>query len=107
EGYNVANYLNSHGIAAFVLKYRLARAPDSNYTIEGDALGDLRQAVRIVRDFAGKWSLDPHKVGVMGFSAGGQLAALAATRFDAGDAAAQDPTARQSSRPDFVAPVYP
>ena len=107
EGYNVANYLNSHGIAAFVLKYRLARAPDSSYTIEGDALGDLKQAVRIVRASAGTWSLDPHKVGVMGFSAGGQLAALAATRFDVGDAAAQDPAARQSSRPDFVALLYP
>ncbi len=107
EGYNVANFLNSQGIAAFVLKYRLARAPDSSYSIEGDALGDLKQAVRMVRNFAGTWSLDPHKVGVMGFSAGGQLAALAATRFDAGDPTATNPAGRQSSRPDFVALVYP
>jgi len=107
EGYNVANYLNSRGVAAFVLKYRLARAPGSSYTIEGDALGDLKQAVRMVREFAGTWSLDPHKVGIMGFSAGGQLAALAATRFDAGDPAAKDSTAQRSSRPDFVALVYP
>jgi endo-1,4-beta-xylanase len=107
EGYNVAEFLNSHGIAAFVLKYRLARAPDSHYTIEGDALGDLKQALRTVRGSAAAWSIDPHKIGVMGFSAGGQLAALAATRFDGGDAAASDSSGRQSSRPDFVALVYP
>jgi acetyl esterase/lipase len=107
EGYNVANFLNAHGIAAFVLKYRLARAPGSTYTIEGDALDDLARALRTVRANAGRWSVDPHKVGVIGFSAGGQLAALSATRFDGGNAAAQDPIDRESSRPDFAALVYP
>jgi endo-1,4-beta-xylanase len=107
EGYNVARFLAGHGIAAFVLKYRLARAPGSTYSIEGDALGDLKRALRLVRSRAGEWSLDTHKLGVIGFSAGGQLAALGATRFDAGDAAATDAIDRQSSRPDFAALVYP
>jgi acetyl esterase/lipase len=107
EGSNVANYLNAHGIAAFVLEYRLARAPNSTYTIEGDALGDLKLALRTVRMNAGKWKVDPHKVGVIGFSAGGQLAALAATRFDAGNAAAPEPVERENSRPDFVGLIYP
>ena len=107
EGYNVAEYLNAHGIAAFVLKYRLARAPDSSFTIERDALGDLKRALRLVRSQAAGLPVNPHKVGIIGFSAGGQLAALAATRFDAGDAAAADPVERESSRPDFVALIYP
>ena len=94
EGHNVARFLQERGIAAFVLEYRLARAPGSTYTIEGDALNDLKRAIRTVRTRA-EWSADSRKVGVMGFSAGGQLAALASTRFDAG------------SRPDFAALVYP
>jgi endo-1,4-beta-xylanase len=107
EGHNVARFLNERGIAAFVLKYRLARAPDSHYTIEGDALGDLKRALRLVRARSAGWSIDAHRVGVIGFSAGGQLAALAATRFDAGVADASDPLERQNSRPDFAALVYP
>jgi len=107
EGYNVAKFLNTQGIAAFVLKYRLARAPNSSYSIEGNALNDLERAVRTVRARAADWSVDSHKVGVIGFSAGGQLAALAATRFDAGDANAADAIEKQGSRPDFVALVYP
>ena len=89
EGHNVARFLNERGIAAFVLQYRLARAPNSTYTIEGDALNDLKRAIRTVRSRA-EWKADTRQVGVMGFSAGGQLAALAATRGDAGDASAPD-----------------
>jgi endo-1,4-beta-xylanase len=107
EGYNVAKFLNTQGIAAFVLKYRLARAPNSGYSIEGDALNDVKRALRTVRARSADWSVDPHKVGVVGFSAGGQLAALGATRFDAGDVKAPDPVEKQGSRPDFVALVYP
>jgi acetyl esterase/lipase len=107
EGYNVARFLNEHGVAAFVLKYRLARAPNSTYSIEGDALGDLKRALRTVRARAAEWSVDPHKVGVIGFSAGGQLAALSATRSDTGDANASDPIEKQNSRPDFAALIYP
>lgn len=107
EGHNLAKFLNDQGVAAFVLYYRLARAPASTYSIDGDALNDLERAVRTVRSRAAEWKVDPAKIGVIGFSAGGQLAALGATRSDAGDPAAADPVDRQSSRPDFAALVYP
>jgi endo-1,4-beta-xylanase len=106
EGHNIAHFLNEHGIAAFVLQYRLARAPNSTYTIDGDALNDLKRAIRTVRSRA-EWSADTGKIGAMGFSAGGQLTALAATRADAGDPAAKDSIDRVSSKLDFAALVYP
>jgi acetyl esterase/lipase len=106
EGHNVAHFLNEHGIAAFVLQYRLARAPNSTYTIDGDALNDLKRAIRTVRSRA-EWSADTRKIGAMGFSAGGQLTVLAATRADAGDPAARDAIDRVSSKLDFAALVYP
>lgn len=106
EGHNVARFLSERGIAAFVLQYRLARAPNSTYTIEGDALNDLKRAIRTVR-FRADWSGDTRKIGAMGFSAGGQLVALAATRADAGDAAAKDPIDRVASKLDFASLVYP
>ena len=93
EGSNVARFLNENGIAAFVLKYRLPRAPGSRYTIMGDSLGDLLQAVRLVRSRAAEWSLDPHRIGVLGFSAGGNLAGLGVMNSDSGipDAAGNRP----------------
>jgi endo-1,4-beta-xylanase len=106
EGHAEARFLNERGIAAFVLQYRLARAPNSTYTIERDALGDLKRAIRTVRSRA-EWARDTRRIGAMGFSAGGQLVALAATRADAGDAAAKDPVDRASSKLDFAALVYP
>ena len=106
EGHAVARFLSERGIAAFVLEYRLAREPNSTYTIEGDALNDLKRAIRTVRSRK-EWSADTRRIGVMGFSAGGQLAALAATRADAGDAAAGDPVDRVASTLDFAALVYP
>jgi endo-1,4-beta-xylanase len=106
EGHNVARFLAERGIAAFVLQYRLARAPDSTYTIEGDALNDLKRAIRLVRARA-EWSADTRLIGVMGFSAGGQLAALGATGADAGDPAAKDPIDRVASKLNFAALVYP
>ena len=107
EGHNVARFLASNGMGAFVLKYRLERAPNSPYKIEEHALVDLERAVRLVRSRSAEWSIDPAKIGTIGFSAGGQLALLGAMRFDAGDADASDPVERVSSRPDFVALVYP
>jgi endo-1,4-beta-xylanase len=107
EGYNVAEFLAAHGIAAFVLKYRLAREAGSPYTLEGHALPDALRAVRLVRSRASEWHVDPRHVGVMGFSAGGELAALAAARFDSGAPGAPDPVERQSSRPSFQALLYP
>jgi len=107
EGYRVAAFLADHGIAAFVLKYRLAREKGSTYTVEGTELADLQRAIRIVRSRSAQWRLDPQHIGVLGFSAGGQLAALAATRFDDGASDATDPAERVSSRPDFQALLYP
>jgi len=107
EGWEIADWLNRNGIGAFVLKYRLARAPGSHYTVERDALADSARAVRTVRSRAAEWGVDPARIGFMGFSAGGELAALIETRFDAGNAAAGDPVERASSRPDFAAAIYP
>jgi endo-1,4-beta-xylanase len=107
EGWEIADWLNRNGIAAFVLKYRLARAPGSHYSVERDALADAARAVRTVRSRAAEWGVDPARIGFMGFSAGGELAALIETRFDAGHADAADPVERAGSRPDFTAAVYP
>jgi endo-1,4-beta-xylanase len=107
EGYNVAQWLSQHGIAAFVLKYRLAKAPNSTYTVDKDELADIQRAIRLVRSRAGEWGVDPHRLGVMGFSAGGELAFLSAMHFDQGAPAAPDPIDRQGCRPDFQALLYP
>ncbi len=107
EGWEIADFLNRNGIAAFVLKYRLARAPGSHYTVEGDALPDAARAMRTVRSRAAEWGIDPARIGIMGFSAGGEVAALMETRFDAGNPDAADPIERAGSRPDFAVVVYP
>ena len=77
EGYAIGEWLSSHGVAAFVLKYRLAREDNSKYTVEGTELGDMQRAIRTVRSRSKEWGIDPARIGVMGFSAGGELAALA------------------------------
>jgi endo-1,4-beta-xylanase len=107
EGYAVARWLASQGIAAFVLKYRLARAPDSLYRIEVEELADAQRSIRVVRARCADWGLDPNHVGVLGFAAGGQLALLAADRYDGGNPSAGNPVDRQSDRPAFEALLYP
>jgi endo-1,4-beta-xylanase len=107
EGWEMADWLNKNGIAAFVLKYRLAKAKGSHYTVAGDALADATRAMRMVRSRAAEWGVDPKRIGFMGFSAGGEVAALIETRFDAGEANASDALDRASSRPDFAVLVYP
>jgi acetyl esterase/lipase len=107
EGYRVGQFLADHGIAAFVLKYRLAREPGSPYTIENSALPDQQRAIRLVRSRATSWNIDTHRVGAIGFSAGGDLVARASVHYDAGASNAPNEIDRFSSRPDFVALMYP
>jgi len=107
EGTYVAEYLNSIGVSAFVLKYRLAREAGSTYKIEEHALRDAQRSIRLVRSRADEWHVNPARVGIMGFSAGGEVAALASTRFDKGQADAADAIEKFSSRPDFDALIYP
>jgi acetyl esterase/lipase len=102
EGRQVANYLNSLGITTFVLKYRLA--PRYRHPIE---LGDAQRAIRLVRARAREFGIQPGRVGMMGFSAGGHLAATTGTHFDAGDPQAADPVDREGCRPDFLILGYP
>ena len=102
EGRQVASYLNSLGIAAFVLRYRLG--PRYHHPIE---LGDAQRAIRTLRSHAAEWRLDPARIGIMGFSAGGHLAMSASTHFDAGGAGAADSVERAGSRPDFAVLGYP
>ncbi|MSU63016.1 MAG: alpha/beta hydrolase [Pedosphaera sp.] len=107
EGYNAALWLSERGIAAFVLKNRLARETNSTYKIDVEALADTQRAIRLVRQRANEWNVNPKRVGVMGFSAGGELAALVSSKFDAGNESAPDVVDRQSCKPDFQALVYP
>jgi acetyl esterase/lipase len=107
EGYEVAQWLNSIGVAGIVLKYRLAQTPRAGYKVDVHALADARRAIRLVRSRAADWGIDPKRVGLMGFSAGGELTALAGTRFEPESSGATDPVDRPSSRPDFLVLVYP
>jgi acetyl esterase/lipase len=107
EGRDPAQFLAGLGIAAFALKYRLAREERSTYSIERDARADTYRALRLVRSRAAEWHLDPARIGVMGFSAGGELAGLVSFGAGDGDPAATDPIDRISGRPDFAIFVYP
>ncbi len=103
EGFHYALWLNEQGIAGFVLKYRLGSGGYRHPAM----IQDLQRAIRYVRANAEKWGLDPNRIGVMGSSAGGHLAATALTRFDAGDPVAPDPVERASSKPDLGVLCYP
>jgi len=107
EGHNLAQWLSERGVAAFVLYNRLARETNSTYTVDGEALADTQRAIRLVRSRAGEWNLKPDRIGALGFSAGGELVALADMRPLAGDAQAGDPVERVGSKPDFQALIYP
>ena len=107
EGVELAQYLNSIGVAAFVLKYRLAREPNSPYKIEVHALQDGQRAMRLVRSRAAEFGLDPKRVGIVGFSAGGEVASMVSYAPGAGEPKAADAIDRLSSRPDFQVMIYP
>jgi acetyl esterase/lipase len=102
EGRQVAEWLNSFGVSAFVLQYRLG--PRYHHPAP---LQDAQRAIRIVRAHAAEWGVDPGRVGILGFSAGGHLASTAATHFDGGRPDDADPVERQGSRPDFAVLLYP
>lgn len=107
EGTDFAGWLNSQGIAAIILRYRLPIDGDVAHQKWLVPLLDAQRALRLTRAHATEWAINPAKVGIMGFSAGGHLASTAGTRFDAGNPEATDPVDRLGSRPDFVILVYP
>ncbi len=102
EGTDIADWLNGLGIHAFIERYRLRP-----YDSATDAAADTRRAFRVVRAHAKEWGVDPKRLGIMGFSAGGEQAAWVTLRFDEGDPKASDPVERESCRPDFAVLVYP
>ena len=101
EGHGIAKWLNGHGVTGVVLEYRL---PAGRHQVP---LLDAQRAIRTVRANAKEWGVDPTRIGIIGFSAGGHLASTAATHFDDGDAKATDLVDRVSCRPDFAILVYP
>ena len=107
EGVDAARYLNSIGVAAFALKYRLGREQGSPYTIEKHAREDGMRAMRLVRSRARDWNIDPNRIGMMGFSAGGEVASMVAFGPSDGDAASADSIERASCRPNFLIMIYP
>lgn len=107
EGVEPAQYLNGLGVAAFVLKHRLQREEGSPYTIERDARADAYRAMRTVRSRAAEFGVDPKRLGVMGFSAGGEVVGLIAFGSGEGDQQAPDSIDRVNGRPDFAIFIYP
>ncbi|MBS1600368.1 MAG: alpha/beta hydrolase [Bacteroidetes bacterium] len=107
EGYAPAQWFCEHGIACFVLKYRLSKDVSSIYSVSEHALKDIQRAIRFVRSKSDSWGIEKNKIGVMGFSAGGELAGLAAINFDDGKENASDDIDKQSCYPDFQALIYP
>jgi len=107
EGRDAAEFLNSLGVAAFVLKYRLAREQNSPYQLATHVRQDTYRAMRLVRSRAAEWHIDPQRVGMLGFSAGCEAVAMVAYDAGFGDPNAADPIDRQNGRPNFQMIVYP
>jgi acetyl esterase/lipase len=106
EGKQIVEWLNARGVHAFVLKYRTANESKITPPLEPGPMLDVQRAIRTVRADAKKYGVDPKKIGVWGFSAGGHLASTAATHFDAGKADSDDPIEKVSCRPDFAILAY-
>ncbi len=103
EGHQIARWLNSFGVSAYIVTYRLGKDGYRHPV----PMHDGQRALRTVRANAAEWQIDPGRVGVLGFSAGGHLASTLGTHFDAGNAEASDPIDRVSGRPDFMVLLYP
>jgi len=106
EGCFVGQWLAERGIAGFVLTNRLSREAGSTYTMN-DELADTQRAMRLVRSRAAEWTIDPAKLGIIGFSAGGELVNMLVQKNDNGDQAATDPIDRFGCRPAFQGLMYP
>ena len=106
-GTEPAAFLAAHGYTAFVLKYRLSRQPGVPYKFEEHVLQDGQRAVRLVRHRAGEFGIDPQKVGMLGFSAGGEVVSITCYKPGEGDPNAADPIDRQHAKPNFQMLVYP
>ena len=106
EGEDIAKYWNSKGVTAIVLKYRLPTS-ESQIIPYKSPLMDAQRAIRLVRYHSEEWGINPERVGIMGFSAGGHLASTLSTHFDEGNQASSDPVEKFSCRPDFSMLIYP
>jgi len=107
EGVEAAEFLNSIGVAAFALKYRLGREEGSPYDLMVHPQEDAYRALRLIRSRADEWGVDPNHLGIMGFSAGGEVASLVAYGSGEGKPDAADPIDRLQGRPDFQVLIYP
>jgi acetyl esterase/lipase len=107
EGVEPALYLNSIGVAAFVLKYRLSREENSPYSLDKQPQQDAARAMRLVRSRAKEWGIDTARVGMLGFSAGGEVVATVAYASGKGDPKAASPVDQLNSRPNFQLLIYP
>ena len=107
EGDALAEWFARQGIAAFVLRYRLAREEGSTYTVDEHAMADTRRAIRLIRHNARRWGIDAERIGVLGFSAGGELAALAAMDAIDGVLDNGDAVDMETARPNFQVLIYP
>jgi len=105
EGIQVEQWLNSLGVAGFILKYR-HRNSGAGYGHPAP-LQDAQRAIRMVRSHAKEWNIDPNRIGILGFSAGGHLASTVGTHFDTGNTDANDAVEKVSCRPDFMILIYP
>lgn len=106
EGKQVAEFLNTLGVTVFALKYRLPNEPGSPYTVD-HVRQDAYRAMRLVRSRAGEFGIDPNRIGMLGFSAGGAVEMMVAFTPGDGDPAAPDPIDRANGRPNFLMMVYP
>ncbi|MDB4339090.1 alpha/beta hydrolase, partial [Rubripirellula sp.] len=104
EGLEVAEWFNSIGVSAFVLKYRVPRRdPDR---IHWEPMQDVQRAIRLVRHQSEKWNIDPSRIGTLGFSAGGHLTVMSGVQYKTQCYPAVDEADKQSCRPDFICPIY-